>query len=148
MKPANPPQGWSIFAIPAALALFYCVMLCLRFPHLPSTIPSHFDATGMPDAWMRTGPWILLSFVCFAILFPILGYAFRRGGERPGALRLVAIVVAGVCGLEAGAFLETLHVVNHTEEFRVLVLLAWAVCAAAAEATLAIVARAMARKQT
>lgn len=69
-----------------ALALFAGILLlCIAqaayyYPFLPEKVASHFNASGMPDAWMDKGSFIttyLLVTSFAALLFPAMNLLLR-----------------------------------------------------------------------
>ena len=137
MPSRRKPRIWNAFIVPSALGIFYCIMLCLSYPHLVSDFPTHFNAAGSPDRWQTTGPVLLATMVVIATLFLIFGIWLIYSSEKRWAWFFVGISYAGIIGVTVGASLEFVHALLNLQAphviSAVLTTLAWGVGAVIAE---------------
>lgn len=71
----------SLEAIAAAALLFLVLAPALQYSALPDKIPTHFGASGEPDAWRaKSHIWTLpvIGIVEFVLLTALTGYAGRK----------------------------------------------------------------------
>jgi len=141
MPPQTHPRIWNAFIVPSALGIFYCVMLCLSYPHLASIFPTHFNAAGDPDQWTATGPMILASLVGIGLIFLVLGISTIYSAEKRLAWWVAGLVFAAFIGAAVGASVEFLHAVRAFSGFHTFAWLLWAVLAAAAQALFLLIPR-------
>lgn len=141
MQHQNPPRIWNAFIVPSLLGIFYCVLLCLSYPHLPSIFPAHFNTAGTPDRWAATGPMLLASLVALALVFLVLGISTIRSAEKQIAWWITGILFAGFIGATVGASVEFLHSARAFRGFHTFAWLAWALAAAAAQALFLLIPR-------
>lgn len=137
MPSSRKPRIWNAFVVPSALGIFYCVMLCLSYPHLASDFPTHFNAAGSPDRWQTTGPVLLATMVIIGALFLILGTWLIYNSEKRWAWFFIGLSYAGIIGVAVGASLEFVYALRnlqapHTASM-ILTILAWGVGAVIAE---------------
>jgi hypothetical protein len=135
------PRIWNAFIVPSALGIFYCVMLCLSYPHLASIFPTHFNATGTPNRWFATGPMLLASLVGIGLIFLVLGISTIYSAEKRIAWWIAGLVFAAFIGAAVGASIEFLHAVRAFRGFHTFAWLLWAVVAAAAQALFLLIPR-------
>ncbi len=128
------PRIWNAFIVPSALGIFYCVRLCVTYPHLASIFPTHYNAAGDADQWTRTGPILLASLVGIGLIFLVLGISTIRSAEKRLAWWIAGLVFAAFIGAAVGASIEFLHAVRGFREFHTLAWILWALLAAAAQA--------------
>jgi hypothetical protein len=140
------PRIWQAFVVPAALGIFYCVVLCLAFPHLASNFPVHFDAAGTPDRWAATGPMLLASLVVIGLLFFVLGISLIYSAEKRLGWWIAGLVFAAFIGATVGASIEFIHAVRSFREFHAFAWIAWALLAIPAEAIFLLIPRWPARQ--
>lgn len=141
MQHEHPPRIWNAFIVPSALGIFYCVILCLSYPHLASMFPTHFDAAGRPDRWSATGPMLLASLVSLALIFLVLGVSTIRSATKRRAWWVLGILFAAFIGASVGASVEFIHSVRAFQGFHAYAWILWAVIAAAAEALFLLIPR-------
>ena len=134
MPQVRKPRIWQAFVVPAALGVYYCVILCIIYPHLASAFPMHFNAAGTPDRWATTGPMLLASLVSIGLLFLVLGISTIYSAEKRFGWWIASLIFAGSIGAAVGAALEFLHSVHGFRQFHPLTWIAWALLAAIAEA--------------
>ena len=146
MQHTNPPRVWHAFVVPAALGVFYCVMLCLSYPHMASAFPTHFNASGKPDNWSATGPILLASLVVIGIIFLVLGISTIRSATTGLGWWIVGIVFAAFVGASVGASVEFIDAVRAFRMFHAYTWILWAVAAALAEALFLLIPRWPARR--
>lgn len=135
------PRIWNAFIVPATLSIFYCVMLCISYPHLASAFPTHFDASGKPDSWSTTGPVLLASLVSIGLVFLVLGISTIYSAEKRIAWWIVGLVFAGFIGATVGASVEFVHSVLNFRGFHTYAWIFWAVIAAGAQALFLLIPR-------
>lgn len=141
MQYRNPPRVWNAFVVPSALGIFYCVVLCVSYPHLASAFPTHFDAAGRPDRWSTTGPVLLASLVSIGLIFLVLGISTIRSATSGLAWWIVGILFAAFIGASVGASVEFIYSVRDFSGFHSYAWILWAVLAAAAEAVFLLIPR-------
>lgn len=141
MPHENSPRVWNAFVVPSTLGIFYCVVLCLNYPHLASMFPSHFSSAGTPDQWTATGPVLLASLVSIGLVFLVLGISTIYSAEKRIAWWITGLVFAGFIGAIVGAAVEFVHAVLYFREFHSFAWILWALLAAAAEAVFLLIPR-------
>jgi hypothetical protein len=133
MSNNTPPSIWNAFVVPAALGIFYCVVLCISYPHLASMFPVHFNAAGTPDQWTPTGPILLASLVSIALIFLVLGISTIYSAEKRLAWWLFGLTFAGLTGAAVGAAIAFIHAVRDFRGFHSFAWILWGLVAVVAE---------------
>lgn len=141
MAAISTPRVWNAFVVPSALCIFYCVVLCLSYPHLASAFPTHFSSTGMPSHWAETGSVLFASLALIAVIFLVLGISLIRYAENRTAWWMIGIIFAGTIGAIVGASVEFMHAVHGFREFHSFWWIAWGVIAALVEALFLLIPR-------
>lgn len=147
MHHQNAPRVWNAFIVPSALGIFYCVVLCLSYPHLASAFPTHVNADGRPAGWQATGPVLFASLVAIGLIFLILGISTIRSATTRLAWWILAILFAALIGASVGAAVAFIHAVRDFRQFHSFAWILWALLAAAAEALFLLIPRCPKRSQ-
>lgn len=137
----QPPRLWNAFVVPAALGIFYCVVLCFSYPHLASTFPVHFNAAGTPDRWAATGPILLASLVSIALIFLIFGISTIYSAETRLAWWLIGLAFAGLTGAMVGAAVLFIQAVHDFRGFHSFAWILWGMLAMLVEAGFLLIPR-------
>ncbi|MGC8548511.1 MAG: hypothetical protein ACP5M4_02315 [Acidobacteriaceae bacterium] len=135
------PRIWNAFIVPSALGIFYCVVLCLSYPHLASIFPTHINAAGNPDQWSATGPMLLASLAGIGLIFLVLGISTIYSVEKRLAWWIAGLVFAAFIGAAVGASIEFLNAVRAFRTFHTFAWLLWALLAAAAQTLFLLIPR-------
>lgn len=135
------PRVWNAFIVPSALCVFYCVVLCLSYPHMASMIPTRFNAAGSPDGWTATGPILFASLVAIGLVYWIFGIAAIRSAENRRAWWITSLILACAIGALVGASVEFIHAVHSFREFHSFWWIAWGVIAALVQALFLLIPR-------
>ncbi len=141
MPHQNSPRVWNAFIVPSALGIFYCVVLCLSYPHLASTFPTHVNPAGRPAGWQATGPVLFASLLAIGLIFLILGISTIRSATTRLAWWILAILFAALIGASVGAAVAFIHAVHDFRQFHSFAWILWALLAAAAEALFLLIPR-------
>lgn len=86
-----------ILLIPSALFILIIVMLVSLYPHLPERIATHFNISGIPDAWGSKVSFITSGLVPGSILFIltiVLFFIVRRTTAEPTIPNFLVIMLS------------------------------------------------------
>src|ERR1700722_14046866 len=100
--PRRSTSDWILEALAALLVLAIFANVAIHWEQLPDRVPSHYDASGHPNAWgIKSGIWVLpiLALALYAFLTVLSGFAARFNmplavdRTDPEALRLLRRLV-------------------------------------------------------
>lgn len=65
-------RPWKVFRrLPLAVFVLGIAYILLRYPHLPDRIPSHFNASGVPDGWSSKNALFIVPLFAIVLYFSI-----------------------------------------------------------------------------
>jgi len=126
-KPETGPIDWLLELFALALMLFFVGYFFYYYPHLPVTIPSHFNGSGEPDDYSNKSTlWMLPGIALFIYLLLTLIAMAPHRLNLPGkitpenalrqytlALRLIRYLKMLMMGLFFYIFYSTVQIATH-----------------------------------